>query len=108
MRPARAGERGRRTLDLPAIPIHGDAIRAAAADPGGRPPIERALGDGEDFELILALAADAAGLVLADPPGGVAITLIGRVTEGEGLFARSTDGSVRPLAPTGFLHAFDG
>lgn len=95
-------------VDLSAVPIHADAYEAAAAEPGGRTPLERALGDGEDFELLLAMPeADAIALVAA-PPAGLPCTIIGRVFEGTGLFARSADGRLDPLAPTGFQHDLHG
>ncbi len=43
-------------VDLDAIPIAGDAYRLAKKD--GRSPLQHALGDGEDFELILAMDSD--------------------------------------------------
>ena len=95
-------------IDPEAVPIHDDAFRAAAAEPGGRPPLERALGDGEDFELVLAMPADAADAAVASPPEGVALTRIGGVVSGSGLHLRKPDGSLAPLPATGFLHRFDG
>jgi thiamine-monophosphate kinase len=103
---AASGTRG--VVRLAEVPIHPDAIRRAACDVGT--PLDRALGDGEDFELILALPPDAAhGLVAAagTPPLDLPITVIGTVEEGAGLVAEAADGSRSPLEPRGFVHDFD-
>ena len=90
------------TLHLADVPIHDDARRAAAED--GRSPLDHALGDGEDFELVLALpAADARALVAA-PPGSLRPAIIGAVTAGAGIEAVAADGSRRPLEPRGWIH----
>lgn len=94
-------------LDLAAVPIHPDAVHLAATDGGS--PLDHALADGEDFELLLALPpAAAADLLAAGWPFPTPLTRIGTVTSGPGLSARSTDGRVAPLTPRGFLHAFEG
>ena len=103
---AASGTRG--VVRLAAVPIHPDAFRRAARD--GGTPLDHALGDGEDFELILALPAEAAhGLVAAagTPPLDPPITVIGTVEEGAGLIAEKADGSRSPLAPRGYVHDFD-
>jgi thiamine-monophosphate kinase len=81
-----------------------------AAVPGdGRTPLDHALADGEDFELLLALPAEAARTLAAEAPAalGTPVTVIGEVVEGEGLFSRTAAGQREPLAPRGFVHAFD-
>lgn len=95
-------------IDSGSIPIHPDAERAARELPDGRSPLERALGDGEDFELVMAMTPEDAGRLLADSPGGMALAVIGEIIEAPGLWEPSPDGGARqPLAPTGFLHRFD-
>lgn len=97
-------------LDLGAIPIHADAVRMAGLPGDGRSPLDHALGDGEDFELLLALpSAEARRLVAASgaPPFESPLTIIGTVVEGEGLFATLPDGGRRPLAVQGYLHPID-
>lgn len=100
---------GTRGVVRPAdVPIHPDAVRRAARD--GGTPLEHALADGEDFELILALPPDAArGLLAAagTPPLDLPITVIGAVEGGAGLVAEAADGGRSPLEPCGFVHAFD-
>jgi thiamine-monophosphate kinase len=76
----------------------------------GRTPLEHALADGEDFELVLVLppaAAHALVAAAAAPSIGLPITLIGEVTAGDGIAAIESDGSTRPLVPGGFIHDFD-
>ncbi len=95
------------SLDLGAIPIHADAVAASRRDGDGRSPLDHALGDGEDFELVLAMPAAAAAAALADDTLGVSLTDIGEVVAGAGLFARQSDGSTIPLVPHGYVHHFE-
>ena len=77
--------------------ISDDARRAAAAGGSDGPgPLERALGDGEDFELLLAAAGD-----VSDVP--VTVYPVGEVTSAD-LRLRHTDGRIDPLEPRGFVH----
>lgn len=96
-------------VDLPTVPIHADAIRMAALRDAGRSPLDHALADGEDFELLLAMPAAEARRLAAEGPAlaGTCFTIIGEVVAGAGLVARAADGSVRPLAARGYEHAFD-
>jgi thiamine-monophosphate kinase len=96
-------------IDLAAVPIHPDASRMASRPGDGRTPLEHALSDGEDFELVLALAADEARRLVAESAAalGTPFTVIGEVVEGSGLRGRTTDGTTALLAPTGFVHDFD-
>ena len=54
------------------VPIHDDARRMARQAGDGRTPLEHALGDGEDFELLLAVPPDEARRMLAEQPLGAA------------------------------------
>lgn len=97
-----SGVRG--IVDAARIPIHADAGRRSLADGDGVTPLEHALGDGEDFELLLAMPlADAVALVAA-PPGDLRPAVIGEISAGSGLVLRAADGSERPLAPRGWTH----
>jgi thiamine-monophosphate kinase len=95
-------------IDLAAVPIHPDAVRMAARPGDGRSPLDHALADGEDFELVLAMPEADARALVADPPAGLAPAIIGAVEAGSGLVARDASGGRRPLEPRGFLHDFDG
>jgi len=90
------------------LPIHPDALRMAADD--GRSPLDHALADGEDFELILAMPPDSARALVAaagTPPFDLPITIIGDVEAGSGLVGIDPQGRRSPLEPRGYLHAFD-
>lgn len=90
------------------VPIHADALRRAARD--GGTALEHALGDGEDFELILAMPPEAARALVAaagTAPLDLPITAIGTVVAGTGLVAEAADGVRSPLEPRGYIHAFD-
>jgi thiamine-monophosphate kinase len=108
-----AASRTAAVLDLAAIPIHPDAVALAAQDRSEpiRSPLDRALGDGEDFELLLAMPPDAARAAVAGTAGpspDVPLTVIGEVVAGSGLFVRRFDGGLAPLEPVGFVHEFSG
>ena len=94
-------------LDIDRLPIHPDAVRMASLPGDCRSPLEHALGDGEDFELVLALpASEAHRLVEASghSPLETRFTIIGEVVTGEGIFARDGGGNHRPLIPEGYAH----
>lgn len=86
-------------IDPARVPIR-DAARVAA----DRTPLEHALGDGEDFELLLAVPPDEAARILADQPLAIPITDVGEFLEQPGLWQPSDTGSLVPLAASGFLH----
>ena len=91
-------------VDLSRVPIHPDAFRRSRLDDDGISPLDHALSDGEDFELLLALPPAAALALVIDPPSGLAPAIIGEVTAGEGLAARRADGALQRLQPKGWLH----
>jgi thiamine-monophosphate kinase len=75
-------------VEAEALPVHADVAP-------GRDGVLAALGDGEDYELLLAL-----------PPGGtppLGLTRIGTVTAGRELLLHR-EGLVRPLPDTGYEH----
>lgn len=89
-------------LDAGAIPIHADALAMARRD--GRDPIDHALNDGEDFELIVVLAPDDAHRLLASPPPPARLHRVGTIVEATGLRLRRDDGTTTPIEPRGFDH----
>lgn len=94
-------------IRLADVPIHDDA-HARAAEPGDQQtPLDHALADGEDFELLLAMPAAEAATLLAAPPGSLRPSIIGVVTSERGLIAIEPSGRERPLAATGFIHEFN-
>jgi thiamine-monophosphate kinase len=89
-------------LDLKQVPIAPAAIELESRD--GRQALEHALGDGEDFELILAAAPAVASQLVSTQPLGVPLTRIGRFVQEAGLWENAPDGTRRPLAPRGYEH----
>jgi thiamine-monophosphate kinase len=82
------------------IPISADARRMN----DGKSPLEHALGDGEDFELVFAVPRpEAERLTAAQPVPGVTLTAIGEVVDA-GLWIQEGE-SRRPLPPLGYVHA---
>jgi thiamine-monophosphate kinase len=88
-------------LDLAAIPIAADALRVAAKT--GKQPLDHALGDGEDFELLLTAPADVAEQIVRDQPLGTPITHIGHCVAKPGLW-RTDNGELKVLPQTGYQH----
>jgi thiamine-monophosphate kinase len=89
-------------LRAEAIPIAADAHRMD----DGRSPLEHALADGEDFELVLAAAAaDGRRLLDEQPIPGIQLSHIGACVEG-GLWLEE-GGQRRPVEPQGYVHALE-
>jgi thiamine-monophosphate kinase len=95
-------------LDLAAVPVHADAVTMSRQENNGRTPLDHALADGEDFELLLAMRPEEARRLLDAPPAGLTPAIIGEVITDPGLFARGPNGTKQPLPPRGFVHAFGG
>jgi thiamine-monophosphate kinase len=89
-------------LDATAIPIHPDASELSRRD--GVPALDHALNDGEDFELCLAVAPEAAARLLAAPPAPALLYRVGEVTGTPGLRLRTPEGPLKPIEPRGFDH----
>jgi len=82
-----------------AIPISAAARRLNDA----RSPLEHALGDGEDFELVFAVSPEEARrLVATQPVPGMMLTAVGECVA-EGLWLREGE-TLRPLATLGYVH----
>jgi thiamine-monophosphate kinase len=90
-------------LRLADVPVSASAAERAATS--GRSPLDHALGDGEDFELILAVAPDDARRLLADQPLETPLTCMGEFVAQPGLWQWQGD-KLLPLAPTGWEHRF--
>jgi thiamine-monophosphate kinase len=86
-----------------AVPVSADAKRLAKQD--NREPLDHALNDGEDFELLLAVEpVDAQDLLKQNPLGDVKLTHIGQIIEGSGVTLVAADGSRAALPPSGYEH----
>jgi thiamine-monophosphate kinase len=88
-------------LDLESVPI--SAAARQLAEKSGQTPLEHALSDGEDFELLLAVPEAEARRMVAEHPLAIPLRVIGRFTADPGLLARDERGE-RPLAVRGYEH----
>jgi thiamine-monophosphate kinase len=94
-------------LELGRIPIADDARRLALERSDGSSPLDHALADGEDFELLLAVPPDESQRILADQPLLVPIAEIGEIVPERGLWQRGESGGKLSLLPRGWEHEFD-
>lgn len=86
------------------IPLSTDAL--AISQQSGRTPLEHALSDGEDFELIFVVSPEDGRRLLDHPPNiGVAIHRIGECLDTG--FWLQEKGQRRPLQPSGWVHRFE-
>lgn len=92
------------SLDPKAIPIADAARQLSERD--GRSAFEHAWSDGEDFELLLAVPANAADALLQQQPLDVPLTRIGEIIERTGLWLETEKG-LTSVAPAGFQHRGD-
>jgi thiamine-monophosphate kinase len=84
------------------IPLTADAHKMD----DGRSPLNHALGDGEDFELVFAVTPENGRRLVADQPvPGVTLAHIGECVD-SGLWLED-GGSRRPLEPRGYVHSLD-
>lgn len=81
------------------IPVHPDAVELSKRT--GKPPLQHALSDGEDFELVFTVDADSGAKLLAAPP--VPMWKIGECVAEAGLWI-TENGVKRPLNPSGWEH----
>ncbi len=98
-------------LDLAAVPIAAAAYQLAELRPNTGTALDHALGDGEDFELLLAMAAEDSHAARRDQPlladHGVRLTQIGQFVSEPGLWSVDSAGVRRKLEPRGYQHQFD-
>jgi thiamine-monophosphate kinase len=92
-------------IDLGCVPISPAAQESAKHS--GQLPLEHGLGDGEDFELILAVPPEEADRLVKEQPLEVPLTRIGQFIEDVGLWALEADGSRRSLSPRGYEHRLE-
>lgn len=87
-------------LDADHIPIH----PAARQCNDGRSPLEHALSDGEDFELLFAVSPDHGIRLTAEWNGPTPLTRIGEITQASGCWLRSGCSDLQALPPLGWSH----
>lgn len=89
-------------LDAAQIPIAQDAHSLARQ--GSPTALERALSDGEDFELLLAVPPQEADRLFRDPHRPAGLAQIGRCVAGAGMWLKQAHGSRVELPPRGYVH----
>ncbi len=94
-------------LQTDAVPVADDAHRLAGQLADGLTPLQHALGDGEDFELILAVPPEEARRMLSRQPLDVQLTAIGEFTAEKGLWQVDAEGVRSRLVPRGWQHRLD-
>jgi thiamine-monophosphate kinase len=94
-------------LELDRIPISAAATQLADEQANGTTPLEHALSDGEDFELILAVPPDEAKRLLELQPLDAPLTRIGQFIEQPGLWSTDAGGGLKPLEPRGWVHRLE-
>jgi thiamine-monophosphate kinase len=83
------------------IPIHSDVQRLNSP----RSPLEHALSDGEDFELVFTVSpADGKKLIESQPLDGLTLAHIGEMVSTG--YWMEVDGKREPLEPKGYQHQF--
>jgi thiamine-monophosphate kinase len=81
------------------VPVHPDAAAGRKIE-----PLQAALADGEDYELLFAMPADQAESLVTTQLLPVRISRIGQIVEGSGLCLICPDGSRKELKPEGWEH----
>lgn len=90
-------------LDEAAIPISPEA----AASHDGKSPLEHALGDGEDFELLFTVSPADGQALLSQPPCTTRLSRVGEITAAPGCYLKSADSKLKALPAVGWKHVFD-
>ena len=89
------------TLFAESIPISDSARQLS----DGRSPLEHALSDGEDFELLFSVSAEDGRRLIAEA-NAVSTTHIGQIESVSGCQLRTPDGVLVPLSRSGWEHSF--
>ena len=90
------------TLYAERIPIHPDVDHELPSEQR----LRHALGDGEDFELLLTTSPATGRKLLESPPPGVQLFQIGTIDADPG-YRLSVDGIVREMPDGGWVHTLD-
>jgi thiamine-monophosphate kinase len=84
-------------IEAELIPISEDAKR-------NEDPLDSALNDGEDFELLFTLCEKECQKLSEKWGEGLAITQIGEITEAGKIQIKMADGAIKDLQPKGYDH----
>ena len=89
-------------LDTDAIPLSPAAVQQSANS--DRTPLQHALLDGEDFELLFAVDPAEANDLLAQQPFSCGLSRLATFEAGSGVFGMNSQGQSTPLARDGYIH----
>jgi thiamine-monophosphate kinase len=89
-------------LELEAIPISPAASQLSRDS--GLPPLQHALSDGEDFELLLAVPGDQASRMVSAQPLDCQLTCIGTFHAGHAVHTIDAEGTILEVEPSGYQH----
>jgi thiamine-monophosphate kinase len=89
------------TIRAADLPISDAALRLDDL----RSPLEHALGDGEDFELLFTVSPEDGRRLCEQPPSDVRLSQIGEITGDRGCTLIGADGREVPLPPLGWVHS---
>jgi thiamine-monophosphate kinase len=90
------------------VPVSDDARRLAEREGAANPDaaaLQHALGDGQDFELLISTAPPTAQRILHDQLLDCPITHVGEMIAESGLFQQDASGSRTSLQPLGWVHS---
>ncbi len=88
-------------LSASAVPVS-EAARQAADDCS---PLDHALGDGEDFELLFVVSAENGAKLVSDNPIDTRLSHIGEITAEQSCLLRNDPGDLTPLERLGWSHS---
>lgn len=89
-------------VDAEAIPISDAARRLSATD--GKSPLEHALGDGEDFELIFCIGPEDGQRLINQQVTTTPCTKIGVITAAKDYLLKDDQGVAQPMPQLGWVH----
>jgi thiamine-monophosphate kinase len=88
-------------IDAGLIPISDDAHK-------GENPLNSALNDGEDFELLFTLSKEDCRMLLKKWHSSIPITQIGKITDTKKMQIKMPDGVIKNLEAAGYDHLKGG
>ncbi len=91
-------------IDVDSIPIAEAAQDLSRQARDEATPVQHALSDGEDFELLLTVSQEEARRMLADAPLDISLTIIGEITLGCEMRQRDRQRRITPLSADGYQH----
>ena len=89
--------------------LYADAIpisKAARSAGDGKPPLQHALADGEDFELLFTVAPNDGRQLIDEPPVSLELTKVGEIVEPGTYEIVEASGRRTPLKRSGWEHGF--